>query len=89
MQELGYDMSGHAAKGLKQYLGNVNFSYIITVCANAEERCPIFPGVSVRLHWPFDDPAALEGSHEQKLALFRRVRDQLSEKIKSWLAENP
>jgi arsenate reductase len=65
----------------------MHFGIIITVCSNAEEKCPTFPGVSTRLHWPFDDPAAVSGSQEEQLAKFREVRDQIEAKIKSWLKE--
>jgi arsenate reductase len=60
---------------------------LITVCGRAEERCPIFPGMGVRLHWPFEDPAAFEGSDEEKTDKFREIRSQIEEKIKNWLAE--
>jgi arsenate reductase len=58
---------------------------VVTVCANAQERCPIFPGISRRVHWPFDDPAAFEGSEEARLTKFRQVRDQINHRIQSWL----
>jgi arsenate reductase len=62
---------------------------VITVCSKeAEERCPIFPGVNRRLHWPFDDPSKFEGSEEQKLEKTRLVRDQIKEKIKEFIAEH-
>jgi len=69
------------------YLGKVHFSYLITVCSKAEERCPIFPGISQRLHWPFEDPAAFEGSEQAKLDFFRQIRDQIEIKIRQWLFE--
>lgn len=87
MEQRGIDMSGHRSKSLKEFLGKVNFSYLITVCANAEENCPIFPGVSKRMYWQFEDPAAFEGSPEEKLAKFSQVRDQIEAKIKTWLSE--
>jgi arsenate reductase (thioredoxin) len=87
MEEIGFDMGGHQSKDLKQYLGKVHFGYLITVCANAEAACPIFPGVSIRLHWPFDDPAAFQGTEEQKLNKFREIRDQIQVRIESWLRE--
>lgn len=85
MEEVGVDMSEHYGKGLKQYLGQVHFSYMITVCSRAEEKCPIFPGMGTRLHWPFDDPAAVQGSQEEKLAKFCQVRDQIEAKVLEWL----
>ncbi len=66
MEELGFDMSVHQSKDVKQFLGKIHFGYLITVCANAEATCPIFPGATIRLHWPFEDPAAFEGNKEEK-----------------------
>jgi len=77
MEEAGVDMSAHYSKGLGQYLGKVHFGYLITVCSRAEEKCPVFPGMGTRLHWPFDDPAAVTGSEAEKLAKFRQVRDEI------------
>ena len=87
MGEIGIDMSGHQAKGLTQWLGKVHFGYLITVCAKAEEQCPIFPGMGQRLSWPFEDPVAATGSAEKKLAKFREVRGQIDQRIQSWLEE--
>jgi len=87
MEELGIDMQGQYAKPLTAYMGKVHFGYLITVCSKAEERCPIFPGMGIRLHWPFDDPAAFDGTEEQKLEEFRRVRDQIQARIRAWVAE--
>ncbi len=85
MEEAGVDMSGHFAKGLTQYLGKVHFGYLITVCSRAEEKCPTFPGMGTRLHWAFEDPAAFQGTPEEKLARFRQVRDQIENVVKEWL----
>jgi arsenate reductase len=90
MEEKGYDLSSHTSKGIKGYLGKVLFQYLITVCADAEKSCPtVWPGVSHRLHWFFEDPAAFEGSEEERLAKFREVRDQIELKVKDWVAEQP
>jgi arsenate reductase len=71
-------------------MGKLHFGYLITVCANAEERCPTtFPGVGQRLHWAFDDPAAVDGTDEDKLAKFREVRDQIDHRLREWLATQP
>jgi len=86
LEEIGIDTSDQYAKSLATYLGKIHFSYVITVCSNAEERCPMFPGMGTRLHWPFEDPAAFEGSDAEKTEKFREMRDQIEEKIKSWLA---
>lgn len=80
MEEKGVKLDGQFSKNLDKYLKD-QFDFLITVCSKAEEKCPFFPGVSVRLHWPLEDPAAVEGSDEEKLAVFRKVRDQIESKI--------
>jgi arsenate reductase len=86
MAEIGVSMEGQYSKDLTEYLGKEHFSYLITVCTNAEERCPsTFPGVGQRLHWAFEDPAVVDGTDEEKLLKFRQVRDQIAEKIKEWV----
>jgi len=87
MEEIGFDLSGHYSKGIRQWLGELHFGYLITVCSRAEAECPIFPGVGKRLHWAYDDPAAFDGSEDQKLAEFRRVRDAIDARIHAWLTE--
>jgi arsenate reductase (thioredoxin) len=87
MEEAGIDMSSHHSKHLDEYMGKIDFDYLITVCGNAGERCPFFPGMGTRLHWPFEDPAAFVGPESEKLAAFRDVRGQIKAKIQSWLAE--
>jgi len=87
LEEIGIDTSDQYAKSLEAYLGKVRFSYLITVCSNAEERCPIFPGMGTRIHWPFEDPAAFQGNDEEKTEKFREIRNQIEEKIKGWIAE--
>lgn len=86
IEELGISMQGHHAKALKGFLGE-NFHFLITVCDRAEKECPIFPGVSTRLSWPFEDPAAFEGAAEEKLEKFRQVRDQIEARILGWIHE--
>jgi|SRR5450759_3005831 arsenate reductase len=76
MRELGIDISGHRSKSVKEFDGQ-QFDYVITVCDSARESCPLFFGGAKRLHHDFEDPAALKGSQEERLALFRRVRDEL------------
>jgi arsenate reductase len=68
-----------------EFLGKVHIGYVITVCSNAEERCPIFPFSTQRLHWPFEDPAAFEGAADEKLAKFREVRNLIDQRIRAWL----
>lgn len=87
MEELGIDMSSHYSKQLMDYAGKVHFGFLITVCSKAEEKCPIFPGMGVRLHWPFEDPAAATGSDEERLRVFRLVRDEIQQKVITWLQE--
>jgi arsenate reductase len=83
MAELGIDISGHRSKGVDEFTGQT-FDYVLTVCGNAQESCPIFPGNTVTIHHGFEDPAALQGSEEERLALFRRVRDEIREYLKSF-----
>ena len=88
MNEIGIDISGQRSKGVSEYLGKVLFQYLITLCDDAEKNCPTtWPGISNRLHWSFEDPAAFEGTDEAKLAKFRQIRDQIEKRVKDWLAE--
>jgi arsenate reductase len=83
MQELGIDISGQRSKNVIEFDGQ-HFDYVITVCDNARETCPVFFGPAERLHHSFDDPAALGGSDEERLAIFRRVRDELRAYLRSF-----
>lgn len=85
MQEIGLDLTGQYSKSVAEYLGRVGFSYVVTLCSDAEERCPIFPGLSERLHWPFEDPAESSGSDEARLDKLRQVRDQIDAQVRAWL----
>src|SRR5215471_7331481 len=76
MREVGIDISGHRSKHVEE-VGAQRFDYVVTVCDNAREACPVHFGRARKLHHNFEDPAALTGSEEQRLALFRRVRDEL------------
>ena len=88
MEEIGIPLTGQYSKDVREYMGKLHFGYLITVCANAEEKCPTtFPGVGQRMHWAFDDPAAVEGTEEEQLAKFREVRDQIDRRIREWLGE--
>ena len=80
MAEIGIDISAQRSKDVREFLGQA-IPYVITVCDNAREHCPIFPLTYKFLHWCFDDPAAATGTHEEKLAVFRRVRDEIRRKI--------
>jgi arsenate reductase (thioredoxin) len=88
MTEIGLNMDGQYPKSVHEYLGKVSFGYTVSVCGNAEEKCPrAFLGVGKHLFWPFEDPAAVEGTQEEILARVRVIRDQMSEKIQTWLRE--
>jgi arsenate reductase len=76
MRELGIDISGQRSKSVDEFVGQ-KLDYILTVCDNAKENCPIFPGQSIRIHHTFDDPAEKQGSEEERMTVFRRVRDEL------------
>jgi arsenate reductase len=78
MAEIGIDISGHRSKSVDEFTGR-EFDAILTVCDNARETCPVFPGSGKRLHRSFEDPAAAEGGEQERLAAFRRVRDQIRE----------
>ena len=84
MRETGIDIGGHQSKSLERFLGQP-FDYIITVCDRARDRCPTFPGDNERIHWGFEDPAAATGSRAERLAVFRRVRNEISERLRVWV----
>jgi len=83
MRELGIDISGHRSKSVDEFAGQ-QFDYVLTVCDKARESCPIYPGHANRLHHSFDDPAALEGNEEQRLAAFRRIRDEIRDYLQTF-----
>jgi arsenate reductase len=85
MGEAGIDLCGHTAKSVDQFL-HESWDYVITVCHSANERCPLFPGRTTRLHWSFDDPSQATGSDAERLQTFRRVRDEIARAITGWLA---
>ena len=84
MRELGVDISAHTSKTLERFLGE-DWDEVITVCDSANESCPIFPGARHRRHWSIDDPSGVTGSDEERLAAFRRARDELDGRIRSEL----
>ena len=88
MKETGYDMRQHRSKHIDVYIGRKQFDYLISVCSDAEKRCPYFPGSGERIHWRFEDPAVFEGTDEEKMALFRQTRDLIKKQIKNWLADS-
>jgi len=87
MAEIGIDISGHRSKVVDEF-ANQSFDYVLTVCDNAKESCPIFPGHGNPIHHSFDDPAAVQGTDEERLASFRRVRDEIRTYLRSFASEN-
>jgi arsenate reductase len=83
MGEIGIDLSGHRSKSIDEFAGGW-FDYILTVCDNAREHCPIFPGAPVTIHRNFEDPTAAEGPEQERLGVFRRVRDELRRYLRSF-----
>jgi arsenate reductase len=81
MREKGIDITHHRSKNADGYAGQ-NFEYIITVCDNAKEHCPFFPGPSIRLHWSLPDPAEATGSHEERMHVFRTIRDEIESRVR-------
>jgi arsenate reductase len=76
MKEIDIDISGHTSKHMREFLDK-KIDTVITVCGNADQACPMFPGQANRYHWGFDDPAHAQGTNEEVLAVFRRIRDQI------------
>jgi len=81
MREIGIDISQHRSKSVDEFVGS-EFDYVITVCDNANEQCPIFPGKTKRIHWSFEDPAAAKGDEVARLNVFRRVRDEIEGRLR-------
>ena len=82
MREVGIDISGQRSKSVDEFVAQ-EFDYVITVCDNANEQCPIFPGKTERIHWSFEDPAAVQSDAGARLAVFRRVRDEIRARLKT------
>lgn len=87
MREIGIDISHQHSKSVDDFLGR-EFDYVITVCDNANEQCPVFPGNTNRIHWSFDDPAAVEGDELARVAVFRRVRDEILHRLQSFVRDD-
>lgn len=85
MREIRIDISSHRSKSVNEFAGQ-EFDTVITVCDAANERCPVFPGKVERIHWSFDDPAAAEGDEAARLAVFRRVRDEIREHLARFIS---
>ncbi len=86
MREIGIDISAHRSKCLDEFLGTP-FDFVITVCDDANEQCPVFPGKSARVHWSFDDPAEADGDDDEVLQVFRRVRDGIKAKLVAFVEQ--
>lgn len=85
MQELDINISQNTSKSLEQFQDK-SFDLVVTVCDNAKESCPVFPGAKETLHWPFDDPADATGTDDEKMVVFRRVRDEIKDTIQTYLS---
>ena len=86
MEEVGISLAWHTSKTLDRFLTQP-WDYVITVCDSASERCPAFPAETRRIHWSLDDPSRATGTEEERLKAFRRVRDEISGRIRAWLAD--
>ena len=84
MAEIGIDISGHQSKTLNRYLDEP-WDWVITVCDRARESCPVFPGSASAVHWGFDDPAEATGTEEERLAVFRRVREEIAQRLRTFI----
>lgn len=84
MREIGIDISDHRSKSVDEFLGE-EFDYVITVCDRANSNCPVFPGRAERIHWSFDDPAQATGDESERLAVFRRVRDEIEGRLRAFV----
>jgi len=83
MHEVGIDISSHRSKSVDEFAGQ-NFDYVITVCDNPKESCPVFPAKTKRIHWSIEDPAAVRGSEEEVSTAFRRARDELRARLQAF-----
>ncbi len=83
MREIGVDISRHRSKSVDEFTGQ-RFDYVITVCDNANEQCPVFPGNTKRIHWSFDDPAQAEGDEATRLDVFRRIRNEIRQRLQAF-----
>lgn len=87
MQEVGIDLTVHTSKTIDAFLSQP-WDYVITVCDSANERCPMFPGGTTRIHWSFDDPSQAAGTEANRLEKFRRIRDEIITRLRRWLADH-
>jgi arsenate reductase (thioredoxin) len=87
MKEIGIDLSGHRSKSVDEFSGHL-IDYVVTVCDIARDSCPVFPAGTERVHWSFEDPAAVQGSELERLAAFRRIRDQMHERVRTFYRDH-
>ena len=87
LREIDIDITSHRSKSVDEFAGE-NFDYIITVCDNAKESCPAFPGKAMRIHWSLEDPAAAHGTYDQRLEAFRTVRDEIRERLNDFVKDS-
>lgn len=89
MQEIGIDISGNQTKAVfDMFKSGKTFQYVVTVCdETSAERCPIFPGITKRLHWGFPDPSSFPGTHDEKLAKTREIRDTIKKQVETWCSQ--
>ena len=85
MAEAGIDIGGHASKTVDRFVDQ-RWDHVVTVCDGARERCPAFPAAAARIHWSLDDPSAASGPEEERLGVFRLVRDEIAHRLRDWLA---
>ena len=83
MAEAGIDISKHRSKSVMELIGQ-QFDYIVTVCGNAKQTCPVFPGKHEKIHWDLEDPAEAQGSEKERMVVFRKTRDEIRKKIDEW-----
>ena len=88
MREIGIDIGGHESKTLDRFLDEP-WDHVITVCDSANESCPVFPRAAHRLHWSFEDPSRATGADDERLQVFRRIRDEIAARIRAWIAAPP
>jgi arsenate reductase len=84
MKEIGIDISTHRSKSVSEFEGQ-SFDYVVTVCDNARDNCPVFPAKIERIHWSFEDPAVVQGTEEVRLAAFRHVRDEIGQRVRAFV----
>jgi arsenate reductase len=89
MREIGIDISNHTTKGIEAFASAPPMDLVVTVCDEAAETCPFFPNARRQVHWGFPDPGQAQGSEEERLAVFRHIRDQIAAKITQFLDQQP